>query len=217
MPDETIVCMACGYKFTFEETERLWLLKQVEDGVLEFFAKPKRCRECRRKKKQYHEGLLHAAPVKSIASVGTDQCGCKVAPDAPFPACPHDIRGAKGATGEPGVPQRVITPSVRSAASPPTVAVARDQAPPAPVPVKPAAPSPPAPAPIAPLALRPVLLPREEEVRVILLSDDYERLLCREEIVWRDGSKKVRIILADIGFPAMKAALERAMLKWLKS
>lgn len=214
MPDETIVCIACGYKFTFEETERLWLLKQVEDGILPFFSKPKRCKECRRKRQQFGVSQRSPAAVKQAAPLGTDQCGCKVAPDAPFPACPHDIRGPKGAMGEPDSPQRMVIPSVKPAAPPLTVAPALEQVPPVPAPVKPAAPPPPAPIPIA---LRPVLLPREEEVRVILLSDDYERLLCREEILIKEGHKKVRIILADIGFPAMKAALERAMMKWLKS
>ena len=209
MPDETIVCMACGYKFTFEENERQWLLKQVEDGVLAFFAKPKRCRECRRKR-QLQARTPVAVPAKPSVPVGADQCGCKVAPDAPFPACPHDIRGHKGASGEAGVPSAPAQPvKVLPAVKP--------VPPPLPAPIKsgPVEPSPTA-APLQ-LAPRPVPPPRDEEIRVILLSDDYERLLCREEIVYREGSKKVRIILADIGFPVMKAALERAMLKWLKS
>lgn len=213
MSDEIIVCIGCGYKFTFEESERQWLLKQVEDGILPSFSTPKRCKECRRKRQQAARAPL-SVPVKPAAPLGTDQCGCVVAPNAPYPACPHDVSGAPGAPGQPGILSRIVIPSVKFAAVP----KADPEKTMPPVPPKPVLP--PAPAEVAvvpPSEPRPYLPLREEDIRVILLSDDYEKLICREEIVWKQGSKKVRIILADIGFPAMKAALERAMMKWLKS
>lgn len=212
MPDETILCQTCRQPFVFEESERQWLLKRVEDGVLECFAKPKRCKECRRRR--HHATKVAAVvPAKPSAPLGTDQCECDIPPGTPYPACPHDIRGPNGEAGKPGVPVSVLpepvkVPEQRAFAGP--LILPKDRT------AKPVAVALPAPLPPA-VAPRPVPLPREEEMRVILCTDDYERLLCREEILVKEGHKKVRIILADIGFPAMKAALERAMMKWLKS
>ncbi len=33
---------------------------------------------------------------------GTDQCSCRVREGAPYPACPHDLRGPEGAVGPDG-------------------------------------------------------------------------------------------------------------------
>lgn len=52
---------------------------------------------------------------------------------------------------------------------------------------------------------------------VILVASDFEQLVCREEVVWRQGNRKIRIRLADIGIEAMKKAMERALLRWWKS
>lgn len=211
MPDETIVCLTCRNPFVFTEDERKWLLDQVEKGILECFAKPKRCKECRKKKQKFfNDRQKPSAAVPPAKPNGTDKCGCVIPPGAPFPACPHDARGEKGANGEPGLslPATKLSsvPATEPARVSPPVAV---KAPPSsPVKVPQEAPR---------VSVLPAVPPREEDLRVILLSDDFEKLLCREEIVWKQGSKKVRIILADIGFPVMKAALERAMLKWLKS
>lgn len=71
---------------------------------------------------------------------------------------------------------------------------------PAPVPI-------PAPAPGAPPA---------EEI-VVLVAGDFEALVCREDVVWRQGNRKITIRLADIGPEAMKRAMEKGVLSWWKS
>lgn len=57
----------------------------------------------------------------------------------------------------------------------------------------------------------------EPDIRCVLVAADFEKLVCREEVVIHQGNRKVRLILADIGLPAMKVAMEKAALSWWKS
>lgn len=49
----------------------------------------------------YREGIDFVMPAEPT---GTDQCGCNLSPDAPYPACPHDLRGPEGEPGPAGPP-----------------------------------------------------------------------------------------------------------------
>lgn len=57
----------------------------------------------------------------------------------------------------------------------------------------------------------------EAEIRMVLVAADFEKLVCREDVVLHHGNRKIRLILADIGLPAMKEAMEKAVLSWWKS
>lgn len=85
----------------------------------------------------------------------------------------------------------------------------------------------PAPMPVLPPAVTiPVIPPFKEgsvpgtpcpDELVILVASDFEQLVCREEVLWRQGNRKIRIRLADIGPEAMKKAMERGLIRWWKS
>ncbi len=47
------------------------------------------------------EGRLYVQHGDKFVS-GTDLCKCPVEPGAPYPACPHDIRGPEGTPGPTG-------------------------------------------------------------------------------------------------------------------
>lgn len=68
---------------------------------------------------------------------------------------------------------------------------------------------------ITPLAPAPGM-PTPEEI-VVLVASDFEKLVCREDVVWRQGNRKITIRLADIGPEALKKAMEVAVLRWWKS
>lgn len=99
---------------------------------------------------------------------------------------------------------------------------------PIPIPVfvqPPAAPAPalaPVPAPAPALVLSPPpsngsAHDPEPEIRVVLVAGDFEKLVCREEVVIHQGNRKIRIRLADIGPEALKRGMEKAVLSWWKS
>lgn len=56
-----------------------------------------------------------------------------------------------------------------------------------------------------------------DDVRIILVASDFEQLVCREEVVVRQANRRITLRLADIGLPAMKQAMEKAVLQWWKS
>lgn len=76
-------------------------------------------------------------------------------------------------------------------------------------------PAPPPLAPAAPPATAPGT-PTPEEI-VILVASDFEALVCRQDVVWRQGNRKITIRLADIGPEALKKAMESAVLHWWRS
>jgi hypothetical protein len=59
--------------------------------------------------------------------------------------------------------------------------------------------------------------PIEPDIRCVLVAGDFEKLVCREEVVLKLGNRKVTLVLANIGLPAMKAAMEKAVLAWWRS
>jgi len=50
--------------------------------------------------------------------------------------------------------------------------------------------------------------PEKDEVRVVLATVDFEDLVSGRAVFWRP--EKIRIVLADIGFEAMRQAIDRA-------
>lgn len=106
-------------------------------------------------------------------------------------------------------PLTSATMPVLSPPPPPPVSVV-----PAPVPA-PVPASAPVPAPAAALTID---IPAAfDDVRIILVASDFEQLVCREEVVVRQANRRISIRLADIGLPAMKQAMEKAVLQWWKS
>lgn len=107
----------------------------------------------------------------------------------------------------------------RDARKPPEPqSLARDRAPLSapiliPASVKPAPPPLPIPAP-KPLPTPP---PPCADLRVVLVAGDFDQLVQREEVEIHLGHHKVILRLADIGPIAMKQAMEKAILAWLKS
>lgn len=59
--------------------------------------------------------------------------------------------------------------------------------------------------------------PIEPDLRCVMVAGDFEKLVCREEVVLRVGNRKVTLVLANIGLPAMKAAVEKGVLAWWRS
>lgn len=59
--------------------------------------------------------------------------------------------------------------------------------------------------------------PIEPDLHCVMVAGDFEKLVCREEVVLRVGNRKVTLVLANIGLPAMKAAMEKAVLAWWRS
>lgn len=55
------------------------------------------------------------------------------------------------------------------------------------------------------------------DIHCVLVAGDFEKLVCREEVVLRIGNRKITFVLANIGLPAMKAAMEKAVLAWWKA
>jgi len=50
--------------------------------------------------------------------------------------------------------------------------------------------------------------PGKDEIRVVLATVDFEDLVSGRAVFWRP--EKIRIVLADIGFEAMRQAIDRA-------
>jgi len=161
MAGKTILCLECRKPFEFSDKEREYLTQLVEEKKLPEVIEPKRCVDCRTRRRAARQPSPQPASRPVDAKVG-------------------------------------VSPSVEPVA----------------VEVQEERPNPVGQAPL-PFERRPDAT--AEDFRIVLCGADFERLLCREELVFMQGARKARIILADIGFPAMKAALEHAMLKWLKS
>jgi hypothetical protein len=191
--DQTIQCAGCRRDFVFTEREETFLRNLVAQGKLAEFVVPKRCLACRQKKRREMRTIV---------------------PSAAAAAAPAPARAA-APSAAPSVALSVPHPYVQSA-PPPAVPLLS-----MPVEEFVRGPGPSGP-PVLAIKERifegkPPEIIRDEEIRIVLAGAEFEQLVCREEILWSMGNKKVRIILADIGFPAMKEALQKAMLLWLKS
>jgi hypothetical protein len=202
--EQTIQCAECRRNFIFTDKEATFLKDLVAQGKLAEFAVPRRCLGCRQRKRREAKAVAPPAPVPVPATVEYVLAPAKPAiPLSPVPASPPALSLGPDAVQWP----------ISSVPTAPTVP------PPAPVQaVVPLAPAPTAvPAKETIFEGKPPQIIRDEEIRIVLASDDFEKLVCREEVLWTMGNKKVRIILADIGFPVMKEALKKAMMQWWKS
>jgi len=73
--DKTLNCMECGGEFTFTKSEQAFY---AERG---FTNEPKRCKNCRDKRKSSRDGNGSAGP-RQMVSVTCDNCG--VTTEVPF-------------------------------------------------------------------------------------------------------------------------------------
>jgi hypothetical protein len=188
MMEEKITCSACGNPFVYTEREREFLEDLKKRGKISEVVRPRKCFPCRSASRRSRAAA--ALPtVQALVEVETARSEvAKVAQPLPAP-----IQAAVPAPMPAPVPVRTtILPSPLSVPAGPSVAGSSS--------VPPSVPG----------------VPDKEEL-VILVASDFEQLVCREEVVWRQGNRKIRIRLADIGPEAMKRAMERGLIRWWKS
>lgn len=193
MADQKIVCATCHNEFVYTESEKQYLEGLVREKKLPELREPRRCLPCRTKSRK--DGVRAAQGHKPYA----------LAPKSP-PATPFVARPLPSQLRAP-----VFSgPLPIDAPPPPAPVVAPSSAPTPAIPPEPG-PAQPSKIPIGP-SIREI-----EDGHYILVAGDFERLVCREDVVLRHQGRKVTLRLADIGLPAMKAAMEKAVLQWWKS
>lgn len=210
MAEETIVCMSCAKEFVYTQREQLFLEDLKKQGKIPEVIAPKKCVPCRssfrRSRRQVpvrHEVQPESKTARYADSLGTPKGWTQPATSAlASTAIPHQVGcmchrcGDQSMGRQKGMPDVVITPL------PPLPDIVILHHPPVPAPIPASAPAPGA--------------PTAEEI-VILVASDFEKLVCREDVVWRQGNRKITIRLADIGPGALKKAMEAAVLHWWKS
>jgi hypothetical protein len=192
MTEEEIVCASCRKTFLYTESEKNFLEGLQKDGKISEVVKPKKCVPCRsafRKSKAASPAVREAHQPKPALSLGPAAMKFPERPVSPLSPIFASVP-----TSAP-IPHGAGCMCPRcgdQGTSPMDIQIT-------PVPAPPAPGAPPA-----------------EEI-VILVASDFEQLVCREDVVWRQGNKKITIRLADIGPEAMKRAMEKGVLSWWKS
>lgn len=209
MTEEKIICQVCGKEFLYTQNERAFLEDLLKQGKIEEVITPKKCVPCRSALRRNRRAAMPArreALPQPKPALSLGPAYVQFPPVSPLstiqvplppPPPPPPLASTSWAAHVAGcMCHRCGDQSVLKEASAPTA--------PLPVPAPVAAP---APAPGAPTA---------EEI-VVLVASDFEALVCREDVVWRQGNRKITIRLANIGPEALKRAMEVAVLRWWKS
>lgn len=207
--DLEIVCVVCSKIFVYTAGERAFMEGLLKTGQIKEIVVPKRCKDCRtplaKKKELKNKGFVAKSP-------------------APLPLPPEPKEDPLGdgsyTPGHEGrIPDHEVvelsSDPVKRVSLKPAIAMGLDfmkfpQNPSLPKPQIETKPEiPPFNLPISDDINKP-----DKEIRCVLVAGEFERLVCRQEIVFRHGNQRVVLILADIGPQAMKDAMKKAVLTW---